>query len=111
MTTRLARRLSMPVWLALGLLGCGEDAPSMDEPALVRSAVVNGALTTQQPEVARFNSTCTATLIGPRDFLTAARCIADQANPPDAFTVANYQRRGGNLRFITSAACFSTANC
>jgi hypothetical protein len=94
--------------------GCGEDLGSGE--VQVTGAVVGGTSTTARPEVGAFVGVtvtggihnCTATLIGPREILTASHCIADQDKPTSPWTVANYQRKSPsseNFQVDSSLPC------
>jgi Clostridial hydrophobic W len=107
-TIQLVGRLSTAAWLALGLMGCGGDLPGAEETGVAQLPVRNGTPTTQRPEVLMMNSPagCTATLIGARDFLTAAHCIrTGPLSGEGGFTVTNFQNRGGNLVLDTGTPC------
>lgn len=75
-------------WICFALLliatapvgGCGslddDDDPRLGESTI---AIVSGTMTNARPEVGQIDG-CTATLITPQHFITAASCIAYEAN-------------------------------
>lgn len=76
--------------LMLVLSACAVDAP--DELAADSQDLLGGSATTLRPEVAEFDSAagfCTASLLSPTTFITAAHCIENQAMQP-----------GGSLLFV-----------
>jgi hypothetical protein len=86
----------------------------------VTGAVVGGTTTTARPEVGMFiamtpdlmnSHACTATLIGPREFVTAAHCLADQAVPTNNFTVHNYQLKVPTPNFQVDSSTPCSMGC
>lgn len=89
--------------------GCRQEDDVADRAG---KALINGTPTISNPEVGRLSTrtgNCTATLIGPQEFLTAAHCIAD-GPPTGGFTVSNFEyQSGGQVTFDTQTAC--PGNC
>src|SRR4051812_2584895 len=63
------------LFVFVGAAACEPAGPGDSEVELAAAPIVNGTYTTARPEVGAIEYGCTATLIGARNFLTAAHCI------------------------------------
>jgi hypothetical protein len=91
------------------LAGCGQS----ESPSVVAktTALIGGTQTIYEPEVGLFHQynvgECTATLIGPQEFLTAAHCISADGE----FSIPGYELQGrANVMFDSELSC-SPTNC
>jgi hypothetical protein len=92
--------------------GCAQT----EEPITTTTAqpLINGTQTIYEPEVGQLSLGCTATLIGPQEFLTAAHCIATH-DTSGGFTVPYFEwfpteTQTARVTFDSEIPC-SPSNC